>query len=169
MEKTGVSLRERVWWEYIESDLKELLNESEILVDHVSKWEIKFHDYAFVVFPAAKAYEGFLKTLFHDLGFINDNDYFGKRFRIGRALNPSLEPRFREEESIYDKLENYCQGKELPEALWNMWKRGRNMSFHWFPNEQNAISFEEAKRIVNDIFDTMDLAFVECKINRTAL
>lgn len=166
MEKTGTALEERVWWNYIDRDLKELLKESELLVDHVSEWEMKFHDYAFVVFPAAKAFEGFLKTLFHDLGFINDDDYYGKRFRIGRALNPALEPRFREEESVYDKLEEFCQGKELPEALWTMWKRGRNMSFHWFPNEQNAISFEESKQLVNEIFDTMDLAFVECKINR---
>lgn len=162
--KQRTKLEERPWWNYVERDLRELLYESEILVENVAKWKHKFHDYAFVVFPAAKAYEGFLKKMFLDLQFISEEDYYGKRFRIGRALNPALEPRFRENESVYDKLVDFCHGEELPDALWNMWRRGRNMSFHWFPDEKNVISFAEAREIVHQIFDTMDLAFIGCKI-----
>lgn len=158
-----------MWWSYLDRDMKELLSESEVLVENVGKWRHTFHDYAFVVFPAAKAYEGFLKTLFFDLGFITEEDFYGKRFRIGRALNPALEPQYRNNESVYDKLSHFCHGDELPKALWNMWKRGRNMSFHWFPDERNAISYPEAKRIVYEIFDTMDMAFTECKIERKAV
>lgn len=159
-------LEERPWWNYVQHDLRELLTEAELLVEHVGRWKHKFHDYAFVVFPAAKAYEGFLKMLFLDLGFISEEDYYGKRFRIGRALNPALEPRFRGNESVYDKLENFCHGRELPDALWEMWKKGRNMSFHWFPDERNAITFAEARALVYGIFDTMDLAFKTCKMDR---
>lgn len=159
------NLQERIWWDYIEHDMQELLLQSETLVEHVGVWRHKFHDYAFVVFPAAKAYEGFLKKMFLDLQFISEEDYYGKRFRIGRALNPALEPRFRERESVYDKLVYFCQGEELPKALWDMWKRGRNMSFHWVPDEKNVISFTQSKKLVADIFDTMDLAFKGCKMN----
>jgi hypothetical protein len=160
------SLETRPWWTYIHEDLRELMYEATLLVSRVGEWEEKFHDYAFVVFPAAKAYEGFLKTLFHDLGFIRDDDFYGRRFRIGKALNPALEHHLREKESVYDKLVDFCQGKELPNALWNTWKEGRNLLFHWFPNEKNAINIEEAERRVSKILDTMDLAFKECKINR---
>lgn len=161
-------LESHPWWNYIQRDMQELLTESEILVENVGKWKHKFHDYAFVVFPAAKAYEGYLKMLFLDLGFITEEDYYGKRFRIGRALNPALEPRFRERESVYDKLVHFCHGEELPKALWEMWKKGRNMSFHWFPDERNAITFPEAKDLVHEIFATMDLAFQECKMKGKA-
>lgn len=164
--KVVTKLEQRPWWNYMERDLKELLNESELLLEHVGSWKHTFHDYSFVVFPAAKAYEGFLKRIFLDLGFISEEDYYGKRFRIGRALNPALEPRFRLHESVYDRLSQYCHGEELPKALWETWKKGRNMPFHWFPDERNAISLSEAKRIVYEIFDTMDLAFVGCKLER---
>src|SRR3990167_4923454 len=160
-------LNERNWWSYIHEDLQELLKQASLLVDKVGSWDEKFHDYAFIVFPAAKSYEGFLKTLFHDLGFISDEDFNGKRFRIGKALNPSLENHLREKEGVYDKLVSFCQGSELADTLWETWKKARNLLFHWFPNERNAINFEEARVRINIILDTMDLAFKECKIERT--
>jgi hypothetical protein len=159
-------LEKHNWWGYIHEDLKDLIRESYLLINKVESWEEKFHDYAFVIFPAAKAYEGFLKTLFHDTGLITDEEYFGKRFRIGKALNPALEENLREKESVYDKLVGFCQGKELPNALWETWKEGRNLLFHWFPNQRNVIDFPEAKRIFQKILMTMDLAFVGCKINK---
>ena len=161
------SLESRSWWTYIHEDLQELLREAVTLVDKVETWSEKFHDYSFVVFPAAKAYEGYLKTLFHDLGFISEGEFFGKRFRVGKAMNPDLEPRFRENESVYDKLADFCQGRELPDAIWETWINARNLLFHWFPNEKNVITFDEAKVRVSRILDTMDLAFKECKIDRT--
>ncbi|KKQ98195.1 MAG: hypothetical protein UT24_C0014G0009 [Candidatus Woesebacteria bacterium GW2011_GWB1_39_12] len=159
-------LNERNWWSYIHEDLQELLKQASLLVDKVGSWDEKFHDYAFIVFPAAKAYEGFLKTLFHDLGFITDEDFLGKRFRVGKALNPSLDLHLREKEGVYDRLVDFCQGKTLPDKLWETWSRGRNLLFHWFPNERNVITYDEARDRVNEILETMDFAFKECKINR---
>lgn len=158
------SLSKKLWWNYIEEDLRELLNEAQLLVNKAEGLGEKFHDYAFVVFPAAKAYEGFLKKLFLDLGFITDADYFGKRFRIGKALNPSLEKEIREKESVYDKIVQFCQGPGLADKLWETWKESRNRSFHWFPNEKNALNFEEAKIRVGMIIEAMDAAFKECRI-----
>lgn len=160
------SLQNHLWWDYIHEDLRELFREATLLAKRVESWDEKFHDYAFIVFPAAKAYEGFLKTLFHDLGFISDKDFFGKRFRIGKALNPSLERRIREKEGVYDKLVEFCNEPKLADELWETWKMARNLLFHWFPNERNAISYNIAKQRIKKIFDTMDLAFRECKINR---
>ena len=101
-------LKQKVWWEYLEADLQGLLVESQLLVQKVGLWEERFHDYSFVVFPASKAYEGFLKKLFLDLGFITKDDYYGKRFRIGKVLNPQLEAYLRKKESVYDRIVNFC-------------------------------------------------------------
>src|SRR3989344_8334361 len=166
-------LKKKAWWDSLHTDLQELLMESFFLIDALqspgklatSQARLAFHDYSFVVFPAAKAYEGFLKTLFLDLGFISEKAYYGKRFRVGKALNPALEGKFRKF-SVYDKLVEFCHGNELPNKMWDTWKEGRNLLFHWFPNEKNAIDFNEARDIINKIFDTMDRAFEGCKINR---
>ncbi len=112
------NMEHNVWWDYLEEDLQELLRESTLLLERAGKWEQQFHDYSFVVFPAAKAYEGFLKKLFLDMGFIDKKEYLGRRFRVGKALNPSLYnrdmkrhgryKRLRERISVYDKLVGYC-------------------------------------------------------------
>ena len=157
-------LKEKPWWEYLEEDLQGLLIESQLLIDKVASWEEKFHDYSFIVFPSAKAYEGFLKKLFLDLGFITRDDYYGKHFRIGKALNPQLEAHLRETESVYDRIVNFCGGKDLADKLWETWKNSRNLLFHWFPEEKRAVSFEEAKERVKMILAAIDEAFKQCEI-----
>jgi len=159
-------LKDKPWWGYIHEDLRELLQESLVLCQKAATWDERFHDYAFVVFPAAKAYEGFLKTLFLDLGFITEGDFYGRRFRIGRSLNPALEARYREKEGVYDRLVDFRGGRELADKLWDAWRECRNILFHWFPNERNAIDLKEAKAKVDMVVSTIDLAFKECKINR---
>lgn len=166
-----ITLEKRVWWNYIEPDLQRLLESSIFLLATSRSWGADlpagkkvFHDYSFCVFPAAKAYEGFLKKVFLDLGFISEAAYFGKHFRIGKSLNPSLNRRQRGKDEVYDKIVNHCGGKELADTLWNAWKQGRNLVFHWFPEEKNAVSFKEAGERVGLILSAMDAAFKECKI-----
>lgn len=158
------SLEKKIWWGYLGKDLQELLHEAVLLVEKVNLWDEKFHDYSFVVFPAAKAYEGFLKRIFLDRGFIDSGDYYGKRFRVGKALNPSLERRLRKKESVYDRIAEFCGGRDLADKMWDTWKRCRNLLFHWFPNEKNAIDFSEAKERVSLIIETIDATFEGCKI-----
>lgn len=159
------------WWSYIEGDLQELLKESLLLLKTLKGMgadlpggKKEYHDYSFVVFPAAKAYEGFLKKLFLDLRFITEDDYYGKRFRIGKALNPSLEKEIRAE-GVYDKIVHYCQGHDLADKLWQTWKESRNLIFHWFPNEKNAINLLEAEDRINMIIEAIDQSFKDCKIS----
>lgn len=166
-------LNKKVWWEYVQGDLQELLKESLLLLRTLKGMGAdlpggrkSFHDYSFVVFPAAKAYEGFLKKLFLDLKFINDEDYYGKHFRIGKALNPSLEKEIRRQ-GVYDKVVHFCQGHGLADKLWNTWKESRNLLFHWFPNEKNAISLDEAEEKISMIIDAIDDSFKECKVQKS--
>lgn len=166
-----LNLQNKVWWDYIEEDLQELLVASEFLANVVKSWggdmpsgSKVFHDYSFIVFPAAKAYEGFLKKVFLDMGFITEEDYHGKHFRIGKALNPYLEKKYRSGESVYDKLVKFCGGKDLADTLWETWIKCRNLVFHWFPDEKRAITFPEARDKVKMIVKAMDMAFSGCKI-----
>lgn len=152
----------------MEEDLQELLRQSFLLTDIFGKSPPaggqEFHDYAFIVFPAAKAYEGFLKKLFLDRGFISQADYAGRFFRIGKALNPSLEKKYRNDSWVYEKLTNFCGGdRALPDQLWQAWREGRNLVFHWFPQEKRVLNFAEAQARIEMIVAAMDAAFAACK------
>ena len=164
------ALEKKVWWSYLEYDLQELIREA-FLIEEILRGmgadlpggKKEFHDYSFVVFPAAKAYEGFLKKMFLDLKFITEEDYYGKHFRIGKALNPSL-PKELRREGVYDKVVRYCQGRELADKLWETWKLSRNLTFHWFPNEENAVTLDGARERIDMIIGAIDMAFKECRI-----
>ncbi|SRR5258706_8694066 len=159
-----VNLKNKPWYDYLEADLRELLAESFQLINAVESWPDHFHDYSFIVFPAAKAYEGFLKKIFFDLKFITENDYFGTHYRIGKSLNPQLEARFRDE-SVYDKVVERLGGeKDLADNLWNTWKNCRNLVFHWFPDEKRAINYTEAKDRVAQVINAIDESYAKLKI-----
>ena len=168
--ETLEQLESRSWWGYLGEDLQKLLATSEFIYRVVESWgadlpggQKEFHDYSFVVFPAAKAYEGFLKKIFLDMRLISEEDYFGKHFRIGKALNPSL-PKELKKEGVYDKIVQRCQGRGLADKLWDTWRLSRNLTFHWFPNEKNTITLLEAGERIEMIITAIDEAFKECKI-----
>lgn len=164
------TLEQKVWWSYLGHDLQKLLITSKFLIITVQAWRVdlpggekEFDDYAFVIFPAAKAYEGFLKKMFLDLGFISQEDYYGKHFRIGKSLNPSLPKEVRAEE-VYGKIVKYCGGKGLADNLWETWRVCRNLTFHWFPNEKNTVTFAESIEKVDMIISAIDSSFESCKL-----
>lgn len=168
--ETIEQLEGRIWWSYLGIDLQKLISTSHFLFSVVKSLgadlpggQKEFHDYSFVVFPAAKAYEGFLKKLFLEMKFITEEDYYGKRFRIGKALNPSLSKDLMRE-GVYDKIVKYCNGQELADTLWETWKESRNLIFHWFPNEKNTITLTEAGERIDMIVNAIDQSFKECNI-----
>ncbi|MEK7550278.1 MAG: hypothetical protein AAB535_00630 [Patescibacteria group bacterium] len=158
------ALEKKIWWSYLEEDLQGLISESLFLLEKTQNWKEEFHDYSFVVFPAAKAYEGFLKKMFLDLKFITETEYYGKHFRIGRALNPSLSKELMKE-GIYNKIVKFCGGVDLADKLWETWKLSRNLIFHWFPNETNAITLKQAEERIGLVIDAIDQSFKECNIS----
>lgn len=97
------------------------------------------------------------------MGFINEDDYYGKHFRIGKALNPSL-PKELRRDSVYDKIVKYCNGKNLADHLWETWRLCRNLTFHWFPEEKNTITLSETRQRMDMIIDAIDEAFERCEI-----
>ena len=125
-----------------------------------------FHDYSFVVFPIAKAYEGFLKTYFFELGLISEQRYNSDHLRIGKSLNPDLPEKYRRDDWVVSRLNEMCvtidsgrwKEKLLSEAFWQCWKKGRNLLFHFFPKHENFITLEEARMRISDIADVMEAA-----------
>ncbi len=120
-------------------------------------------DYSFVVFPMAKAYEGFLKKLFLDMGLIGMAQYKGEHFRIGKVLNPNLPRRYRSG-WVFEKLTAACGGEDLPLTLWETWKRARNRVFHFFPDHAEFLTYEDAGVVIGKIGEAMDRALAGCDI-----
>ncbi len=119
------------------------------------------YDYSFVIFPMAKAYEGFLKRYLFDLQLIDERTFQGKRFRIGRALNPDIRESQQDEFWLYDDLELLC-GKQNAHVLWQTWLQCRNRVVHFFPNDENRISLSEVRERIEMVMETIDVAY-QCK------
>ena len=153
------------WWGYLDKIQQDLIQQSFHLIEGEEKEPKAHKDYSFVVFPAAKAYEGFLKKLFYDLGLISRDQFSGERFRIGRALNPAI---FKEypHESVYEKLSRFCGKEEVPATLWKTWRTSRNLVFHFFEEKENLISFEKAKKRVEEIVQAIDFSFKTCQVSK---
>ncbi|KKQ09566.1 MAG: hypothetical protein US20_C0006G0020, partial [Candidatus Pacebacteria bacterium GW2011_GWF1_36_5] len=143
------------WYQYLDECQKELvvvsfslLNKKEALAD--------LKDYSFIVFSMAKAYEGFLKKVFFDLYLINKETYEGRRFRIGRALNPDIRDNQRDQDWLYDDVAHKF-GKEIARQLWDTWLVCRNRVFHYFSDCTQFLSFDEAAERVKMMEEAMQL------------
>src|SRR5476651_572464 len=96
------------WYVSLTSWQKELVRTSLELLSREERTQSNFADYSFIVFPMAKAYEGFLKDFFYKVGLITEQTYNDKRFRIGKAINPDINPSHRDEEWLYDGIVRMC-------------------------------------------------------------
>ncbi len=154
------------FWKYLSQAQRDLIMEGEYMMNDVIKeHEFHFKDYSFIVFPFAKAYEGFLKKLFLDIRFISRLDYISDHLRLGKLMSPNLALRLGGR-SLYSQVKQSA-GTELADEIWTTWKTGRNQIFHYFPHNLRAIDFEEAEDIVNQIVKTMEKSFEELKLANT--
>ncbi|HLD27014.1 MAG TPA: hypothetical protein VJB63_03600 [Patescibacteria group bacterium] len=145
-------------WEYLSSPQKDLIQQGEFLLKEIEQdKKFDFIDYSFVVFPFAKAYEGFLKKLFLDVGFINDEEYISPHFRLGKVLSPNLVRKLGDA-SVYKKIAD-IYGNIIADRVWTTWKRGRNEVFHYFPHNIRSLSFEDAREIIDALIGTMNVAY----------
>lgn len=126
---------------YLKNDQDQLIDDVQNILNYLQENHI--NDYSFVVAPAAKAYEGYLKDFFFDLDIIDEYSYHSDRFRVGKTLNPSLRyKRF----SIFKKLSDLSDhGEQLAEKLWSAWKQGRNEIFHYFPGNVKKLTRVQAE------------------------
>lgn len=145
-------------WDFLSSPQKDLLQQGQFLIQEIEhEKKINFIDYSFVVFPFAKAYEGFLKKIFLEVGFISDAEYISPHFRIGKVLSPNLARKLGDA-SIYKKIEA-IRGKKIADMAWETWKRARNEVFHYFPHNIRSLTFKEAQEKVDEILKTMIIIF----------
>lgn len=134
---------------------RELIDQGIFLVQMMSEeHENTFSDYSFVVFPFAKAYEGFLKQVFFDIGFLSQTEYTSDHLRLGKVLSPNLVRRLGDK-SIYEKIcsRGWCQ---LADEIWDTWKAARNQVFHYFAHNLHSLTLKEAVVLCNMILINMD-------------
>ncbi|MFQ5451972.1 MAG: hypothetical protein ACE5DQ_00215 [Candidatus Paceibacterota bacterium] len=143
---------------YLSEGQLDLLDQGDHLLAHakldVVEKRFMFDDYSFIVFPFAKAYEGFLKQVFLDAGFIDERDYTSNHFRVGKVMSPNLEKRLGNR-SVYKKI---CKasGCALADKIWNTWKKGRNLVFHYYPHNIKSLTLTQAEELVVMIVETME-------------
>jgi len=153
-----VLMRTSDFWQYLSQNQKDLVREGQYLMDDIiHDHAYQFKDYSFLVFPFAKAYEGFLKQLFKDANLISHLDYISDHLRLGKLMSPNLVPKLGNR-SLYRKIRDKT-GQDLADKIWDVWKTGRNQIFHYFPHNLKAISFNEAGEIVIKILSTMEEAY----------
>lgn len=148
----------RSWFSVLPPAQQELHRLAMYLYNRELDSVIGLSDYSFVIFPMSKAYEGFIKLYLLEMNLISRKVFEGKRFRIGRALNPDVRKEQRDKYWLYDDIEHVC-GKETARQLWNTWLECRNQVFHYFPMRQKKMSLEEAYQRLCQIDNSITTAF----------
>ncbi len=152
------------WYSLLIPRQRDLVQVAHQLYEREQQSTLVLADYGFIIFPMAKAYEGFLKKYFLELGLITEEVYRSRKFRIGRALNPDVRPEHRNGEWLYDDLEREC-GKGTAHQLWDAWLICRNQIFHYFPDKDNQVSLLEAGRLLEMLNQAMEEA-IACRSNQ---
>jgi len=142
---------------------KRLVRTAITLYERERELKSDLEDYSFIIFPMSKAYEGFLKRSFLDLGIIDLKTFEGKRFRIGRALNPDVHENQRDKYWLYDDMEQIC-GSEMTRELWNTWLECRNRVFHFYAKIDNGFSLDAVEKKLLKLSNAMQ-SLVECQID----
>ena len=151
------------FWFYLSKNQKDLINEGLYLMNDVIKnHAYYFKDYSFLVFPFAKAYEGFLKQLFLDVKFISHLDYISDHLRLGKLLSPNLVKKLGER-SLYKKIKEKA-GQDLADKIWNAWKLGRNQVFHYYPHNLKALTFSQAEGIIDNMLSVMEESYGKLRV-----
>lgn len=149
------------WFKHLSKKQQDLIELSIFLYERETRPNSsRLVDYGFIVFPMSKAYEGFLKKYLLDHNLITKRVYDGRRFRIGRALNPDIRKKYRDDLWLYDEVSQVC-GQKLSRKMWNTWLECRNRVFHYFPREFHFLNLEEAASKLKMVVSTMQ-EMVEC-------
>ncbi len=156
-----------IFWHYLTENQKDLLESGSHLHKLVKQDKIHtFKDYSFIVFPFAKAYEGYVKKILYDLQYIDRDEYYSDHFRLGRVLSPQLANKLGKE-SVYARVRRYTS-RELSTMMWDMWKKGRNEIFHYYPHNLKKAHFEEATTIARNFLETMESLYNDLYIKQKA-
>jgi len=144
-------------WQYLSSKERVLAGDGAFLIEDSARHpDQEPTDYSYLVFPFAKLYEGFLKDLFLDLGIISEREYYSNHYRIGKALSPNLVRRLGNRSAFGQLVKRFGDG--LAGTLWNGWKEGRNLVFHYYPQNLRALKRSDAIELTQMIVSAMEEA-----------
>lgn len=155
------SLEEYPAFSYLDAWQQQLVRLAFSLWQRENATKTHFVDYSFIVFPMAKAYEGFLKQYLLDLKLITPETFQSKRFRIGRALNPDVRQSQRDEFWLYEDVVDLC-GPIVAREIWDAWLTCRNRVFHYFPDRESGLSLEQAGHYLQILFEVIQKA-ISCQ------
>ncbi|KKT81276.1 MAG: hypothetical protein UW78_C0013G0013, partial [Candidatus Azambacteria bacterium GW2011_GWA1_44_9] len=51
---------------------------------------------------------------------------------------------------------------EVPQMMWEVWKKARNRIFHFFPDHHEFISLDQARELISEIQKAMENALIQC-------
>lgn len=160
--------KQESWYEFLDPGMQQMVDQSYILIrEELDLPQPRFSDYAYVLFPLARAYEGFLKKYMLQLDILPESQLMDKYFRIGRSLNPELPEHLQDHAWLFDDLERLCRDcgePDLAQQMWDLWKEGRNQIFHYyFPAQARHVSLNEANQFQDRFFGLMKQA-IECQV-----
>lgn len=150
------------WFEHlpqhVKNAVKTTLELSKMFATSTDLWD----DYSFVLFPLSRAYEGFLKEFFLHSNLITHEQFYSKRFRIGRSFNPDISLRQRDQWWIYDDVAHSC-GQENARMMWDVWIACRNQVFHYFPDQPNTFTLSETNKKILMLLTAFEVVY-SCRI-----
>jgi hypothetical protein len=152
------------WYSFLSPWQRDLVDTS-VALSQRHDYLADLDDFSFIVFPMAKAYEGFLKKVLLDLNLISPKVYESKKFRIGRSLNPDIRQNQRDQYWLYDDLKERSNADVIRQA-WDAWLKCRNRVFHFFPNGIQKLSWEEAESRLKMMEEAMENLVVSTKLNQ---
>lgn len=155
------------WFQYLDYPMQQLVRTSISLSEELKPPHKQIADYSFLVFPMAKAYEGFLKKFLIDTNVLHAHIVDEPHFRIGRSLNPQLPHRLRDEQWVYDDLVGKCTvmgGDQLADTLWTAWTEARNGVFHYWSVRPLNLSYPQACESIERLIQAIEKA-VHCLRN----
>ena len=144
-------------WQFMSDTQRQLALDGQLLIEDRKRHpNEQLSDYSYLVFPFAKLYEGFLKALLWNLGIITEREHLSSHFRLGKVLSPNLIRRLKDH-SAYAQISSRF-GEDLAIELWDTWKQGRNLVFHYFPHNVRRLSIVDAQATIDLITRAMEHA-----------
>lgn len=146
------------YWDYLSPHQRDLIREGSYIYQEIfADGRYNFQDYSFIVFPFAKAFEGFIKQFLLDVHLITESQYNSDHIRVGRLLSPDTN-HFVYEDSVYQKLAHMI-GKDAADMIWTTWKYCRNQVFHYYPHNSKSLSLNEAKERIHLTLSTITTCY----------
>ena len=157
--RTHSSVLNSAWFGWLHPEQQQLIKTGLTLLSRAEELPApaSLSDYSYIIFPLAKAYEGFVKDFLLELNLVNERIYKSRRFRIGRSINPDVREKYRDRDWVYDDIVRLCS-PELADQLWTTWLECRNRVFHYFPGKNKFLNLAQVRTKTDLVLQTMETA-----------